>query len=554
MSEKYKKHFAKLGARESVKKYFPKYYDVIFSPKRSGGLALLDFKKDEIVVDAGCMWGALTVPLARKQCRVVAIDQTEDSLALLKQRLADEDLNNVSLVCGNLKKIRFKKNSVDKVIVNGVLEWIPEEGKIELGKWWGKRIKRKNKNKKSPISKQKEFLKEIYRGLKTDGKLFLAIENRFDIFNFFGDVDPHMGMRFITIMPRKIQDMMSLMFRGSRYLNWTYSPKEFKNILREIGFTNIEIYAVFPNYREPEIIFPLEGKSYSKANFHPISHLNKKSFFKKVRRYLIEYVTFKKLKLFKFSPCLIAVANKNCRSIEIIRNCLHYGTVQTGFINDKNSGQKLIIKNSFYSDGAKVIEREFNGICWYADRLGRKRNEFIYKYENNIKTAVLEMVFSEGKYGDIRLELRKNINKLNNAVCYYNNVLNMINSEYSHGDYTLENILFNKKDEVVRIVDWEHFNNDLPKEFDLLNCVLENCIFIYRRSPKLLKEDIDIAKTLLLKVAKLAGIPYIKFKKPASYFRDLCLKYKRVFDTQIMKYPFVICSLKDIEVLDSFFN
>ena len=70
------------------------------------------------------MWGALTVPLARKQCRVVAIDQTEDSLVLLKQRLADEDLNNVSLVCGNLKKIRFKKNSVDKVIVNG------EEGTI----------------------------------------------------------------------------------------------------------------------------------------------------------------------------------------------------------------------------------------------------------------------------------------------------------------------------------------------------------------------------------------------------------------------------------------
>ena len=130
----------------------------------------------------------------------------------------------------------------------------------------------------------------------------------------------------------------------------------------------------------------------------------------------------------------------------------------------------------------------------------------------------------------------------------------MINTEYSHGDYTLENILFNNKDEVVRVIDWEHFSKELPQEFDLLNCVLENCIFIYRRSPKLLVRDIDIAKTLLLKVAELTGISHIKFKKPASYFRNLCLRYKHVFDAQIMKYPFVVCSLKDIDILDSFFS
>ena len=201
----------------------------------------------------------------------------------------------------------------------------------------------------------------------------------------------------------------------------------------------------------------------------------------------------------------------------------------------------------------KVIQREFNGICWYAGTLGRKRNEFIYKYENNINVTGLEMGFSEGKYGDIRSALRKNINKLNNTINYYNDVLSMIDTEYSHGDYTLENILFNSKDEIVKVIDWEHFNNELPKEFDLLHCVMENCFFVYKKNPEFLKKDIEIAKNLLFKVAKLVGIPDTGLKKQSSYFRKLCLNYKNVFDTQIMKYPYVACPLEDIKTLDLFF-
>ncbi|MCJ7473006.1 MAG: hypothetical protein MUP02_09405, partial [Actinobacteria bacterium] len=185
---------------------------------------------------------------------------------------------------------------------------------------------------------------------------------------------------------------------------------------------------------------------------------------------------------------------------------------------------------------------------------GKKNNEFVYKYENNIRTAVLEMVFSEGKPGDIRSELRKNFIKLNNAIDYYNDVLDMIDTEYSHGDYTLENILFNSKDEVARIIDWEHFNNELPREFDLLHCVMENCFFVYKKNPELLKKDMEIAKGLLFKVAKLTSIPDIGLKKPASYFRELCLNHKNVFDNQIMKYPYVACPLEDIKILDSFFS
>lgn len=70
-----KKH----STRKLIKQFKKKNLnEVIFSQKRHSGLDLLNLKGFEKVLDFGCMWGALTIPIAKKTKIVLGIDQTKN--------------------------------------------------------------------------------------------------------------------------------------------------------------------------------------------------------------------------------------------------------------------------------------------------------------------------------------------------------------------------------------------------------------------------------------------------------------------------------------------
>lgn len=302
----YLKDLARLGSRKTVETYFPEHFETIFSPKRAAGLLLLDPMPGETIVDTGCMWGALTIPLAHSGANVIAIDQTPESLALLKQRLIDERLENVELVCADIKRICYNPSSIDKLVVNGVLEWIPESGAIELKKYYGKRVEKKVKGGVSPYCMQMDFLNKIYDGLKPGGTLYLAIENRYDIFHFFGLPDAHCSIRFITFMPRSVQNIMSKIILGRPYVNWIYSERALKKMLRTAGFNNIDIFYTFPNYRLPEHVLTKNGMKF----FKPHKYRKTKNILAKIICYVIEDIFFRRLKSSVFSPSFIVLARK----------------------------------------------------------------------------------------------------------------------------------------------------------------------------------------------------------------------------------------------------
>ncbi len=295
-----------LGARKTVEQYFPQHLEVIFSPKRAGGLPLLDLIPEETVVDLGCIWVTINIPLAKAGCRIVAVDQTLESLLLLKQRLLDEMVTNVDIVCSDLKKILYVSSSVDTFVVSGVLEWIPETGTIELKKYYGKKMVKVDDAWAQPYDLQKDFLKNIYDGLKKSGKMYLAIENRFDFFYFLGLPDSHCNLKFITFLPRKVQDFISKILLGRPYVNWIYSERALKKMLMDAGFRDISFFYTFPNYRLPEYILSQKGMSF----YRPSLYKHGKTFVIKALCYAVEYLIFKILRLTIFSPSFIVIAKK----------------------------------------------------------------------------------------------------------------------------------------------------------------------------------------------------------------------------------------------------
>ena len=79
----------------------------------------------DIGIDYGCMWGVLSVGLAKRGASVIAVDQTEDSLIFLSKRSECEKIDNIFCVQDDIREVQLRELA-DFAIVNGVLEWVPE--------------------------------------------------------------------------------------------------------------------------------------------------------------------------------------------------------------------------------------------------------------------------------------------------------------------------------------------------------------------------------------------------------------------------------------------
>lgn len=293
--------------KECIKIAKPDVFEVIFSDKRAASIELLRLTGTEVAVDLGCMWGALTIPLAKQVESVLGVDQTLESLKFSEARAEEERLDNVRFLCGNLRNIALPDQTFDIAIVNGVLEWIPELEPVVVGEYWYGADKRDATG--NPGEMQKAFLENVLAGLKGGGRLMLAIENRYDYKMFFGERDPHTGTVLTTVVPRWIANLISKISRNREYRPWIYSFEGLQALLKEVGFSSVTLYAVWPDYRNPEYIRPYGSRD---PNWSPISarKANGKLGFRRVIANILERFIFGKCNLQCFAPSIIAIAKK----------------------------------------------------------------------------------------------------------------------------------------------------------------------------------------------------------------------------------------------------
>lgn len=288
-----------------AEKHFASLKDLIFSPQRPGGLAILDIKPDDVVIDAGCMWGALTIPLARTGAQVIGLDQTEESLKFLYARAKSESLDNISLVQTDLNTVDLKPESINLLVLNGVMEWLGE-GDIEAASLWAGKTQNENMRRGNPDDIQQAFLNKVHKALKPGGQLYLAIENRYDVANYFGARDPHTGQRGVTVLPRGLQNLFSKLFTKRPYRAWIHGEAGLRQMLKKAGYSDITVRYAFPDYRYPELVLTKEGMN----RFRPVRYLKARAFPTKIFWYALEMVFYKVLRWAALSPSFIIVAKK----------------------------------------------------------------------------------------------------------------------------------------------------------------------------------------------------------------------------------------------------
>jgi len=248
-------------------------YIKTFRNNKADGLFFLPITDNDVVLDIGCGPGSLTIPVARTCRHVYAVDATLARLRFLEIRKRNEKAENITPIHASALAMPFKEPLFDHILMNGVFEYMGE---------WG--------SGNDPGEIQKSVLRETKNLLKEKGTLFIAIENRFGLDFFYKERD-HNKLYLTSIMPRFLANITNMIFNKKRYLTYTHSFNAYNKMLLEAGFTKINFFYAWPDYRDPRYIFAHSSRNifkYYLENFIKTASKFNYYFFKMAYKFGIE--------------------------------------------------------------------------------------------------------------------------------------------------------------------------------------------------------------------------------------------------------------------------
>jgi SAM-dependent methyltransferase len=191
------------------------------SPIRQNIINWYPFKENSSLLEIGGGCGAITGALCKSLHEVKVVELSKRRSLINFER--NKDFGNLEIIVGNLNDVKFE-NKFDYITLNGVLEY--------AGSFT---------DTKEPY---KDFLKNIKKYLKPDGKLIVAIENRYGLKYFAGAKEDHTGKEFDGITGYIGNDNVR-----------TFGKKELEDLLQESGYPTQEFYYPHPDYKMPMEIY-----------------------------------------------------------------------------------------------------------------------------------------------------------------------------------------------------------------------------------------------------------------------------------------------------------
>lgn len=192
-------------------RFFVKYH---FSNQRAAMLRWYPFDKDSRVLEVGAEYGALTGALC-DNCRfVTAMTDTIFKAKIIEERYKKRE--NLDIIAGTYDIIFESKEKYDYIIFFKELEYVA-----------------------NPV----EILNKLKNKLSPEGKLLIAVENKYGIQNLCGKKDSHTGIPF---------DVFS--YKGKNEPR-CYHKAELEQIFNNSNFESYKFYYPMPDYVAPRAIY-----------------------------------------------------------------------------------------------------------------------------------------------------------------------------------------------------------------------------------------------------------------------------------------------------------
>lgn len=191
-----------------------------------------------------------------------------------------------------------------------------------------------------------------------------------------------------------------------------------------------------------------------------------------------------------------------------------------------NNNYKSFIKFSFNSNKNFNFYNELKGYKWYFNRLKKKKLiKQIPKIEK--KNNNLEIQIIKGEQFDYRKSLKFYKNKVNYVIDHYKKIWPCSKLVPYHGDLTIENIVFKKKNLPI-FIDWENYKQRELWGLDI--CYFLISIIVLPALSK--KKSIDLNEIQLIKkvwdnIFKKKNYSYLQ--DPISYIKKINFKKNNFF-------------------------
>lgn len=182
-----------------------------------------------------------------------------------------------------------------------------------------------------------------------------------------------------------------------------------------------------------------------------------------------------------------------------------------------------ITKTSGNPHGMTCLQKDGEGLSWYAERLGQPTEELLKNAWFLKNYARLDIRKFRGKKIPYKAPFLKNYPYLERCAEHYIATWPKTEAAPAHGDLTLDNVIFTSAG--PRFFDWEHFTTQPhPWGFDILYCMLSALLLPLEKDKLPATEDcekfIDLLFTLLEH-----GLPASLAEYPLS-------QYRKIFKTQ----------------------
>jgi 2-polyprenyl-3-methyl-5-hydroxy-6-metoxy-1,4-benzoquinol methylase len=207
------------------------HLEYITSEARADFRFTLPVTGDDIVLDVCGGWGNMTAAFARTCKHVFALDTSWNKLIFSSIRSSQEGLDNITYLHASPDEIPLPKGSCQVAVLADTLE---------CGFW--------QQTSTNSHQNHSQILQSIWEKLVPGGCLYLGVENRYSYKYILGGRVPPSDLRFISLVPRFLADRYSQLLRKVDYQEITYSLKGITILLRQVGFSNVEVFFPIPAY------------------------------------------------------------------------------------------------------------------------------------------------------------------------------------------------------------------------------------------------------------------------------------------------------------------